>query len=255
MAQKLKSEDKSKIERPEPPRTSTIRVGTSGFSYVEWRGIFYPEDLPQKKYLSYYAGHFDTTEINNTFYRLPTQKLTEAWRAEVPDSFVFTLKLSQKITHVKRLRNVDEEMALFFRAADELKQKLGPILVQLPPNFKKNTEVLAEFLMSYASGRMLAFEFRHDSWFDVEIYDLLKKHAAALGVVEPEEGKPLKIVREITAPFVYMRLRKGDYSQDEIAEWAAWIKEQTVDVFCYMKHDEQAPVLASRMLEALRREP
>ncbi|HYL98016.1 MAG TPA: DUF72 domain-containing protein [Blastocatellia bacterium] len=253
MAEESNSEYDLKPQGPDRGNAPNIRVGTSGFSYVEWRGIFYPEDLPQKKYLSYYAAHFNTTEINNTFYRIPTPKLAEGWRAEVPDSFLFTLKLSQKITHVKRLRNVEEEMSLFFSAAAELKEKLGPVLVQLPPNFKKNTEVFADFLARYAPGRMLAFEFRNESWFDPEVYDLLRKHAAALGVVEPEESKQLPTVREVTGPFVYMRLRKGEYSDSELADWTSWMKAQTVNVFCYMKHDEQAPVLALRMLEALGR--
>ena len=234
-------------------KTGRIFLGTSGFSYTEWRGIFYPEDVPSKKFLSYYAQHFKTTEINNTFYRLPTLKLTEGWYAEVPEGFSFTLKLSQKITHIKRLKNADEEMGVFFNAAAGLKEKLGPILVQLPPNLKKNAEVLADFLSKYAAKGRLAFEFRHDSWFDDEVYELLRTHHCALGVVEKEDGT--EPVREVTGPFVYMRLRKGDYSAAELEDWASWIRQQPVDVYCYLKHDQKAPVFAAQLLEVLKDEP
>ena len=227
-----------------------VLVGTSGFSYAEWRGLFYPEDLPTKKYLSYYSEHFKTTEINNTFYRLPTLKLTEGWYPQVPEDFSFTLKLSQKITHIRRLKNVDEEMNFFLSSAAGLKEKLGPILVQLPPNLKKNTDVLGDFLANYAAKGKLAFEFRHDSWFDRDVYDLLARHGSALGVVEKEDGGDA--VREVTGSFVYMRLRKGDYQPGEMKEWANWIRAQNVDVYCYLKHDEKAPVLARELLDHLR---
>ena len=231
-------------------QTSRIFLGTSGFSYAEWRGIFYPPDVPSKKFLSYYSQHFNTTEINNTFYRLPTLKLTEGWYAEVPEDFSFTLKLSQKITHIKRLKNTDEEMGVFFNAAAGLKEKLGPVLVQLPPNLKKNVEVLTDFLNKYATKGKLAFEFRHDSWFDQEVFDLLRTHNCAFGVVEKEDGT--EPVREVTGPFVYMRLRKGDYSTGDLQEWASWILKQTVDVYCYLKHDQKAPIFASQLLEVLK---
>ncbi|HSE42047.1 MAG TPA: DUF72 domain-containing protein, partial [Acidobacteriota bacterium] len=172
-----------------------ILVGTSGFSYTEWKGIFYPEDLPSKNYLSFYAQHFKTTEINNTFYKLPSRKNTEAWYASVPDDFSFTLKLTQKITHIKRLKSVDSEMNAFFEGADGLMEKMGPILVQLPPNFRKNTEVLNDFLDSYSKRGKLALEFRHDSWFSDDVYELLKKHQSAFGVVE---GEGPQVVKEVT---------------------------------------------------------
>jgi uncharacterized protein YecE (DUF72 family) len=230
---------------------SLILVGTSGFAYKEWKGIFYPEDLPAKKYLAYYAEHFRTTEINNTFYRMPTAKLCESWHGEVPDDFEFTLKLSQRITHFKRLKNVDSEMEFFLNSAAALKEKLGPILVQLPPNYKKDIAVLEAFLGKFASQAMLAFEFRHVSWFDGELFELLRKHHAAFAVVEKEQGEAGSTPREVTGRFVYMRLRKGEYSQDEMTEWARWIREQTVPVYCYLKHDERAPILAKQLESAL----
>lgn len=237
------------------PRKNTtgdrVFIGTSGFAYKEWKGSFYPDDLPAKKYLSFYAEHFRTTEINNTFYRMPTAKLCEGWYAEVPDGFSFTLKLSQRITHFKRLKNVDDEMSFFLDSAGALKEKLGPVLVQLPPNFKKDIEVLDAFLEKFAMRARLAFEFRHASWFDDELFDLLRIHDAAFGVVEKEESDGADTPRVATGPFVYMRLRKGDYTKDEMRDWARWIRAQTVPVYCYLKHDERAPVLARQLLEAL----
>lgn len=230
---------------------SSILVGTSGFAYKEWKGLFYPEDLPAKKYLSYYAGKFHTTEINNTFYKMPTAKLCEGWYTEVPNDFSFTLKLSQRITHFKRLKNVDDEMSFFLESASALKEKLGPILVQLPPNFKKDTEVLKAFLGSFAAKANLAFEFRHQSWFDQEVFDLLRENATTLGVVEKEDNEGPDAPREVTGRFVYMRLRKGDYTKDEMLDWANWIRSQSVPVYCYLKHDEKAPTLANDLLAAL----
>ena len=228
-----------------------VLVGTSGFAYKEWKGIFYPEDLPAKKYLSYYAEHFHTTEINNTFYRMPTAKLCEGWYDEAPADFSFTLKLSQRITHFKRLKNIDDEMNFFLESAASLKEKLGPILVQLPPNFKKDLEVLRAFLEKFTTKAKLAFEFRHESWFDDELYDLLRAHNAAFGVVEKEADEAGIAPREVTGSFVYMRLRKGDYTADEMNDWARWIRAQRVPVYCYLKHDDSAPVLAKAMLAAL----
>lgn len=235
----------------EPQVSNQILVGTSGFAYKEWKGSFYPADLPVKKYLSYYAEHFPTTEINNTFYRMPTTKLCEGWYPEVPGNFSFTLKLSQRITHFKRLKNIDDEMNFFLESASALKEKLGPILVQLPPNFKKDLEVLDSFLTTFATRGKLAFEFRHDSWFADDVYELLRRYKTTLGVVEKEEDEGPETPREVTGSFVYMRLRKGDYSKDEMLDWARWIRSQHVPVYCYLKHDDRAPILANALLGAL----
>ncbi|HSP06906.1 MAG TPA: DUF72 domain-containing protein [Acidobacteriota bacterium] len=227
---------------------SRILVGTSGFSYKEWKGIFYPDDLPAKKYLPFYAQHFHTTEINNTFYRIPSVKTTSEWFGEVPDDFSFTLKLSQKITHIRRLKNADQEMQWFLEGATGLKNKLGPVLVQLPPNMKKDLALLEAFASRYCHEAKLAFEFRHDSWFGDDTYDLLRKYHCAFGVVEAEEGDAIRVV---TGNFVYMRLRKGEYSREETEDWAGWIRGQKTDVYCYLKHDERAPVLAKQLMQAL----
>jgi uncharacterized protein YecE (DUF72 family) len=226
-----------------------ILIGTSGFSYNEWKGTFYPEELPPKEYLGFYAQHFQTTEINNTFYKIPSRTLTEGWYKAVPSSFSFTLKLSQRITHQKRLKNADQEMELFLEGAAELREKLGPVLVQLPPYYRKEEAAFAEFVSAYANRARLAFEFRHESWFDETIYDILRKNKCALVVVETEEAPAKRIV---TGSFIYVRLRKGDYSKEELAEWTQWIKNQPVDVYCYVKHDERAPIVAQEMLQNLK---
>jgi uncharacterized protein YecE (DUF72 family) len=225
-----------------------ILVGTSGFSYAEWKGSFYPKEVTPKKFLSYYATQFPTTEINNTFYRIPDAKTTAVWYSEVPENFTFTLKLSQKITHVKRLKEVDEEMERFLQAAKNLKEKLGTILVQLPPYFRRDSGLLEGFLSRYSGLARLAFEFRHESWFRNDTYTLLRRNNCALAIVESEDQEAL---RQITADFTYMRLRRPNYSALDLAGWAHWIQSQRVDVFCYLKHDEMAPVLARQLIDLL----
>ena len=223
-------------------------IGTSGFSYKEWKGAFYPSDLPAKQYLSFYATHFSTTEINNSFYRTPNAKTVESWYNEVPAEFSFTLKLNQRITHMKKLKGVEEDMDYFLEIASHLQEKLGTILVQLPPYFKKDAEVLENFVTAYAKKARLAFEFRHATWTDPEVFAILRKHNCAWGVVEAEEQQA---IREITGDFTYMRLRKGDYSKGELQAWGDWIKQQSIDVYCYLKHDEKAPLLAKQLMETI----
>jgi len=241
----------SSTPQSESANAPRILVGTSGFSYTAWRGKFYPSDLSPKKFLSYYAQHFPTTEINNTFYRIPTPALVGNWYDEVPAAFQFTLKVSQAITHRKKLKAVDSEMQRFLEGAAALKEKLATLLVQLPPFFRKDLVTLEDFLNKFSSQARLSFEFRHASWFCDDLYQLLRQHECALAVVEKEEGEGAEAPREVTAPFVYMRLRKGEYSDAELEDWAKWIRRQTVDVFCYLKHDDEAPLLAKRLLKAL----
>jgi uncharacterized protein YecE (DUF72 family) len=142
-------------------------------------------------------------------------------------------------------------MNFFLESASALKEKLGPILVQLPPNFKKDLEVLDGFLANFATRGKLAFEFRHESWFSDDVYEVLRSHTTTLGVVEKEEDEGPDAPREVTGSFVYMRLRKGDYSKDEMLDWARWIRSQSVPVYCYLKHDDRAPILANELLAAL----
>jgi len=243
--------EQSQMGSDEKQTQRKIFIGTSGFSYAAWRGIFYPEKLPQKNFLSYYSRHFRTTEINNTFYRLPKPEVTRAWASEVPEGFRFTLKLSQKITHIKRLKDVESEMARFAEAAAALEDKAGPILVQLPPNLRLNLAVLSDFLSTYANDRLLAFEFRHESWHNPEVYDLLNQYGAALGIIEWDDTDAPEPPAIVTGRFAYMRLRKGEYSVHELERWAKWIVSQEVDVYCYLKHDDRAPVLATELVNAI----
>jgi uncharacterized protein YecE (DUF72 family) len=231
--------------------TPKVSVGTSGFAYPEWRGSFYPEKLPAKQFLAYYARYFTTTEVNNTFYRFPRANVTEAWGHEVPSTFAFTLKLSQRITHAKRLKDVDREMGWFMDGALALGEKLGPILVQLPPNFRKDVERLDAYLAKHAPRARLAIEFRHDSWYDEAVYEVLRKHRAALVVVQLEAGEGESTPRVATGDFTYLRLRKLEYTDAELQDWAEWIRAQEVDAFCYFKHDDIAPLFAQRLMRLL----
>jgi uncharacterized protein YecE (DUF72 family) len=223
-------------------------VGTSGFAYDAWRGSFYPDDLPAKRFLEFYAQRFTTTEINATFYRFPRTHVVEGWARQVPAGFSFTLKMSQRVTHTRRLKDVDREMGWFCDGAYALGDKLGAVLVQLPPNFRRDTARLEAFLARHAARLPMALEFRHDSWFDDEVYEVLRQHHTALAVVEMEEGDTMPRPRLVTGAFVYMRLRKGEYSDDELRGWARWMKEQTLPVFCYLKHDDLGPELAQRLI-------
>lgn len=226
-----------------------IYVGTSGFSYKEWEGSFYPEKLGSGKYLEYYSQRLKTTELNNTFYRFPSEKYTVKWAEQVPDDFRFALKLNQRITHRKRLRGVGEEMGWFLTGAMPLGEKLGCILVQLPPNLRQDAEALEAFLAAHARNVPLAFEFRHDSWAAPEIFELLRRHKASWCVAETDDSPAL---REVTAPFCYLRLRKSDYSDEELAGWAKWLQSLTGDSFVYFKHELGAPRLALRLVEQLK---
>lgn len=226
---------------------AAIYIGTSGFSYPEWKGIFYPDDLSSKEYLRFYARHFTTTEINNTFYRSPSESTASGWCESVSEDFRFALKLNQKITHKKRLRGVEEEMTWFLKGAHALGSRLGTVLVQLPPYFRKDTAVFSDFVEQYSGSARLAFEFRHDSWFSEDILELLRRHEASLAVVESDERKA---VREITAPFVYVRLRKSAYGEQEMEQWSSWIRSLQGEIFVYLKHDQEAPALA-RQLQSL----
>lgn len=240
-----------KIPEPAAPVARPVHVGTSGFAYPAWKPSFYPKDVPPKRFLTYYAQHFDTTEINNTFYRFPRAAVAENWYRDVPAGFSFTVKMPQRVTHTRRLQDVDREMGWFLEGVLPLQEKLGPTLVQLPPNLRKDAAVLEAFLARWAARLRLAFEFRHATWFDDEIYALLQRHACALAVVEPEDEDGLPAVRLATGPFVYVRLRKDDYTAEELGDWAGWMRAQPVEVYCYLKHEERGPQLAQALLERL----
>ena len=226
-----------------------ILIGTSGFQYPEWRGTFYPEGFPTAKMLHFYASHFTSTEINYTFRRLPGAKTLARWDAETPSAFSFSLKAPQRITHSAKLRGCEEIVGHFTKTIAALGPKLGVVLFQLPPFFKKEATVLREFLDILPRGLRAAFEFRHGSWFDEEIYATLRAHDVALCVAESET---LATPPVFTASFAYFRLRKVDYSDGELARWAELARGQR-DAFVYFKHEESGtgPSFARRFAELL----
>jgi uncharacterized protein YecE (DUF72 family) len=221
-----------------------IHIGTSGWYYDHWRGPFYPEDLPKKKFLSYYITHFRTTEINNSFYRLPEAETFRQWKESVPSDFIFSVKASRYITHMKRLKDPEEPVTRFLSNASELENHLGPILFQLPPRWEFNRERLAGFVRALPRGYRYTFEFRDPSWFGPEAYDILSGAGAAFciyelsGAVSPDE---------VTADFVYVRLHgpdgayQGKYSMAALKDWARafslWSRKGK-DIYCYFDNDQ-----------------
>lgn len=227
-----------------------LYVGTSGYSYKEWKGTFYPEDLPEKQMLRYYGERFRTVEINNTFYRMPKPTVLEGWAAEVPVDFKFVLKASQRITHMQRLKDASDSVAYLLKVAEVLKERLGPLLFQLPPYLKRDVPRLRDFLSLLPPQRRAAFEFRHQSWFDSEVFDLLREHRAVLCIAEAENELEIPFVS--TADWGYLRLRRPDYGDVELGSWVKRVRQQEwSDAFIFFKHEDEgkAPVMAKRFLE------
>jgi uncharacterized protein YecE (DUF72 family) len=237
--------------RNEAP-TSRIVVGTSGYNYPEWKGAFYPDGLSASKMLPYYADRFPTVEINYTFYRLPNAKTIAGWTAATPDGFTFALKASQRITHFQRLREVDELVRYFCDTARLLAGKLGPLLFQLPPSFKKDVQRLDAVLDQLPPDLRVAFEFRHPSWFDEEVYGLLRRQKVALCIVDHDDGPTPAVA---TADWGYFRLRAVEYSAEDLAGWAETIRKlfSPGGAFVYFKHEDGAtgPPLARKLTELL----
>jgi uncharacterized protein YecE (DUF72 family) len=227
-----------------------VLVGTSGYSYKEWKGAFYPKNLPPADFLRYYAEHLSTVEINNTFYRMPTEKLVRGWAQEVPETFTFALKAPQRITHIAKLHNARELTEAFVRVGRELGSHLGPLLFQLPPFLRKDVPRLEAFLEAAPAETRMAFEFRHPSWFDEDVWSALRARGAALCVAE---GESLVSPLVATAGWGYVRLRRDAYPDDVLEEWAAKIRMQAwKEVFVYLKHDDgDAPSVAKRLIALL----
>jgi uncharacterized protein YecE (DUF72 family) len=223
-----------------------VRIGCSGWNYGHWRnGVFYPPRLPPRRWLEFYARHFDTVEVNATFYRLPTVKAVQGWVDGSPPGFLLAVKMSRYVTHVKRLRGLEESLQLFYSRIAPLavSPKLGPVLWQLPETFRRDDERLAAALAALPPGRH-AWEFRHASWFVDDVYELLRVHGAAL-VVGDHPRRPFQTL-ELTAPWTFLRFhygsrgRDGNYSQRELDAWAdriaAW-SDGGVDVYAYFNND------------------
>jgi len=217
---------------------SILLAGTSGYSYKEWLGHFYPDKLPASEMLRYYAEHFSTVEINNTFYRMPAESMLAQWVQQVPDRFRFTLKAPRRITHEQRLRESESNVAEFLRRTEVLGDKLGALLFQLPPYLKKDLPRLRDFLALLPSGREIAFEFRNVSWQDDEVYETLASRGAILCVTDTDEGDTPFVA---TSHCGYVRLRRTHYDDRELEAWAAQIVAKKLPkTYVYFMHEDEA---------------
>jgi uncharacterized protein YecE (DUF72 family) len=228
------------------------RVGTSGWSYDEWHGPFYPEDLAAGERLRFYAARLPAVEVNNTFYRLPRASVLEGWAASVPEAFRFALKASRRITHIKRLKDARDETEYLLRTAQALGGKLGPILFQLPPNLKLDLDRFDAFLERLPAGTRAAFEFRHESWRDERVLERLRARALAWCQVDGDEAELGEIVP--TAPYGYLRLRRAEYTPEALTGWARRIAGAGfAGSFVFLKHEDAGagPRLAAALLEQL----
>jgi len=223
-----------------------IRIGTSGWHYAHWEGPYYPDKLPKSKWFQHYAKDFDTVEINNTFYQLPKQQTFELWHSQAPKNFLYTVKANRYITHIKRLKDPKEPLERFFERALLLKQNLGPILYQLPPNFHKDLDRLKAFLRALPKDRTAVFEFRHQSWFSQDTYKLLQQFNAAFCI---HDMPGMKAPRVVTTDVIYIRFHgptgkyAGNYSKTALKNWAQWLKENIKNasaVYIYFNNDVDA---------------
>jgi uncharacterized protein YecE (DUF72 family) len=229
-----------------------IYAGTSGFSYKEWKGTFYPEKIPPKEMLRSYAERLNTVEINNTFYHMPNGSVLASWADQVPRDFVFALKAPQVITHMKRLRHVSSEAGYLFKSLSVLEKKLGPVLFQFPESFRADRAVLQDFLALIRGRTPCAFEFRSSSWLNDEILDLLREKGCGLCIADADESPAHEIIS--TAPWGYLRLRRSDYTDADLSQWAERILSQKWErAFVFFKHEEGAkgPELAMRFQEII----
>jgi uncharacterized protein YecE (DUF72 family) len=229
--------------------TAQLLAGASGYSFKEWKGSFYPETIKPEGMLAWYAERLPTVEINNTFYQMPKATVLEVWAAATPERFRFAIKAPRRITHEARLKAdaAADSVAYLYRTLETLGPKRGPVLFQLPPFLKKDLPRLREFLHVLPADHQAAFEFRHDSWFDDEVYAELKQAGAALCLSEREDNAPPPLVE--TAPWGYVRLRLEEYSDDDLAQWAKRLAATSwTDVHVYFMHEPTAPGYAKKLL-------
>lgn len=230
-----------------------IYVGTSGWHYKHWLGVFYPERTSRAEMFRIYARHFDTVEINNSFYRLPTAKTFDNWRETSPRRFCFAVKASRFITHMKKLKDPEHSSEKFFLVADRLEEKLGPILFQLPPRWKLNIERLREFLEMLPREHKYVFEFRKASWFVPEVFELLREHNVAHCI---HDFADMKVPHELTARFTYIRFHgptsakyAGWYSTRELRAWAERIQRWRVsEVYVYFNNDPEGAAVKNALV-------
>jgi len=220
-----------------------VLVGTSGWSYKEWKGSFYPAKLAPDEMLAFYASRFTTVEVNNSFYRIPSEKVLAGWAEQVSPDFRFVLKASRRVTHNSRLADADGSLEYFLRAINPLGHRLGPTLFQLPPTFKKDAGRLTNFLTRLPQRWRAALEFRHASWFDEEVYDLLRAHDVALVTVDEDEAEGPGSPMVPTAAWGYFRLRRAAYEASALESWADRIQQQPgwETAYVFLKHEEGSP--------------
>ena len=227
-----------------------VLAGASGYSYKEWKGVFYPESIKPDAMLAWYGERLPTVEINNTFYRMPAAAMLENWARATPEDFRFSIKASRRITHIARLKpeTAADSVDYLYRALGALGEKRGPVLFQLPPQMKKDLPRLAAFLRLLPENHRAAFEFRNPSWFDDEVYAALKSAGASLCFSEREDNAPPPLVE--TAPWGYVRLRLEEYSEADLAQWAKRIAATGwSDAFVYFMHEPTAPAYASALMK------
>jgi len=226
-----------------------LYAGTSGFSYKEWKGPFYPEKLPAREMLEFYASRLPTVEINNTFYRMPKREMLAGWSDKVPQTFRFAIKAPRRISHTKQLKDCGDELGHFCRALESLGEKLGAVLVQLPPHARAEVGNLDGFLKLVPQGFPMAFEFRHASWRDESVYEVLEKHQAAWVTADNDDDEPPDL--PATASWTYLRLRASVYTDQRLRAWRKRCRHFE-RAYAYFKHEDQgdAPTLAERFLRA-----
>jgi uncharacterized protein YecE (DUF72 family) len=231
------------------PNSKKLLAGASGYSFKEWKGTFYPEDMKSEGMLAFYSARLPTVEINNTFYQMPKVAMLENWARTTPESFKFAIKASRRITHMARLKadSAADSVAFLYRNLASLGAKRGPVLYQLPPFLKKDLPRLADFLAVLPQGHGAAFEFRNDSWFADEVYDALKRAGAALCLSEREDNAPPPLVE--TAPWGYVRLRLEHYSDGDLQAWAARLAGTGWgEIYVYFMHEPTAPAYAQTLM-------
>ena len=227
----------------------TLYVGTSGYSYKEWKGSFYPQTLPAKDMLVYYSERFRSVELNNTFYRTPKPNMIESWKSQVPENFRFSVKASQGITHFRRLKDAGPPTRLMLETISALEDRLGAVIFRLPSDMKKDLKRLETFLKQLPRDTRVAFDFRNQTWFEDDVLDLLRRENRAL-VVSDTEDLP-EVYREKTASWGYLRLRRIRYTESELKKWIKWMKaQQWKDTFVFFRHEDEGtgPKLAARFL-------
>lgn len=233
--------------------SGAFRIGTSGWTYKHWKGLFYPSDLSQREWFPYYATFFDTVEVNSSFYHLPRSSTVERWYQVAPSGFLFAVKASRYITHLKRLQGVEEALERFFEICSLFREKLGPILFQFPPQMKFHPDVFAAFLdLLEKKDYLYAFEFRNPSFFCDQLYEMLREHNFCLCFADTPRYPYQEV---LTAPFVYLRLHGSQslythcYSEEELQIWAHKVKEWLCgrDVYCYFDNDYQGYAISNAL--------